>query len=73
MNEIDYKNLLSIYQQKSGDLFVQNIALESRILTYNQIVDTLTKKVNELNNEVELLKSPKPKKSISSKSETWEE
>jgi hypothetical protein len=73
MNEIDYKNLLAIYQQRSSDLFVQNIALESRNLTSNQIIESLTKKINELNIELEELKSSKPKKALASKSESWEE
>lgn len=73
MNEIDYKNLLAIYQQRSSDLFVQNIALESRNLTSNQIIDSLTKRINELSSELEALKSTKSRKSIASKSETWEE
>lgn len=73
MNETDYKNLLTIYQQKSSELFVQNIALESRILTLNQIIDSLSKKLNETNIEVEKLKTSKTRKTGVGKSDTWEE
>lgn len=73
MNETDYKNLLAIYQQKSSDLFVQNIALESRILTSNQIIDSLSKRINELNTELEKIKANKTRKSGVGKSDTWEE
>lgn len=73
MNETDYKNLLTIYQQKSSDLFVQSIALESRILTLNQIIDSLSKKLNEVNAELEKVKASKSRKSGVGKSDTWEE
>jgi uncharacterized coiled-coil protein SlyX len=75
MNEIDYKNLLAIYQQKSSDLFTQTIALESRIITSNQIIESLSNKVNELTGEIEKLKSAsaKTKKSAAEKSDSWEE
>lgn len=72
MNETDYKNLLTVYQQKSSDLFVQNIALESRILTLNQIIDSLSKRMNDLSAELEKLKVSKSRKSGVGKSDTWE-
>lgn len=74
MNEIDYKNLLSVYQQKSADLFVQNIALESRVLTSNQIIESLSKRISELTEEIEKLKtsSTKSRKSGVDKSDTWD-
>lgn len=72
MNEIDYKNLLSTYQQKSAELFVQTIALESRILTSNQIIESLTKRNAELTEELEKLKNSKTRKSGADKSDTWE-
>ncbi len=73
MNEVDYKNLLTIYQQKSSDLFTQTIALESRIITSSQIIESLSNKVNELTNEIEKLKGAKSKKSVVEKSDSWEE
>ena len=53
MNEIDYKTLLSSYQQKSFDLFNQVVALESRLITSNQTIETLQKTVNNLTAELE--------------------
>lgn len=53
MNEIDYKTLLTSYQQKSFDLFNQVVALEAKLSNTNQVVEVLTKKVNELTQELE--------------------
>jgi len=53
MNEIDFKNLLGSYQQKSFDLFNQVIALEAKIMTANQTIDSLTSKINQLSAELE--------------------
>lgn len=53
MNEIDFKNLLGSYQQKSFDLFTQVIALEAKISTANQTIESLTLKINQLSEELE--------------------
>lgn len=53
MNEIDYKTLLSSYQQKSFDLFNQVVALESRLTISNQTIESLQKTVNSLTAELE--------------------
>lgn len=53
MNEIDFKNLLGSYQQKSFDLFTQVIALEAKIATANQTIESLTLKINQLSEELE--------------------
>lgn len=63
MNENDYKTLIITYQQKSFDLFSQVIALEAKLTTANQIVETLMKQVKDLNNELENLKSKNKKTS----------
>jgi regulator of replication initiation timing len=62
MNEQEIKNLLSVYQQKVNDFTAQVIALEARIMNSNQVIEALTKKVNELNEENEKLKSSKSRK-----------
>jgi predicted RNase H-like nuclease (RuvC/YqgF family) len=62
MNEQEIKNLLSVYQQKVSDLTTQTIALEARLINSNQVIEALTKKVNELNEENEKLKSSKSRK-----------
>ena len=50
MNEEDYKAIIAAYQQKSFELFNQNIVLETQVNSYKQKVDVLTKEVNKLNN-----------------------
>ena len=62
MNEQEIKNLLSVYQQKVNDFTAQVIALEARIMNSNQVIELLTKKVNELNEENQKLRSLKSKK-----------
>jgi len=56
MNENDYKTLIITYQQKSFDLFTQVIALEAKLSTANQVIETLMKQTNDLKNELESLK-----------------
>jgi outer membrane murein-binding lipoprotein Lpp len=48
MTEQDLKNLLGVYQQKTHELFSQNIALEAKIATLSSLIEALTSKVNEL-------------------------
>ena len=64
MNENDYKTLIITYQQKSFDLFSQVIALEAKLSSSKQIIEALTLQVNELNSELEILKSKNKKTSI---------
>lgn len=52
MNEEDLKLVLSKYQQKTFELFNQNIVLETQVEKLNAIV-------NELNTEFEKLKKSK--------------
>ena len=56
MNENDYKNLIITYQQKAFDLFSQVVALEARIASSNQLVESLTVQVKNLTLEVDNLK-----------------
>lgn len=65
MNENDYKTLIITYQQKSFDLFSQVIALEAKLASSKQLIEALTFQVNELNSELENLKSKNKK--VSSK------
>lgn len=50
MNDEDYKAIISTYQQKSFELFNQNIVLETQVNSYKQKVDLLTKELDKLNN-----------------------
>jgi chromosome segregation ATPase len=63
MNENDYKTLIITYQQKSFDLFSQVIALEAKLSTSNQFIESLMKQLNDLNSELESLKSKNKKTS----------
>ena len=58
MDEQDYKNLISVYQNKYFDAINQNIALEARELKYRQTIETLNQQVAALEKKV-----PKPKRS----------
>ena len=73
MNEQDYKNLITVYQNKYLDAINQNIALEARELKYRQTIEALNKKVKEQEEVVKSI-SEKPKstrtKKTSSDTET---
>ena len=73
MTENDYKNFIAVYQQKTADLFNQNIALEVRVLSSNQMIDALTKKINEQNEEIESLKTKNNRKSTKTDNSNSEE
>jgi len=64
MNEQDFKYLIASYQQKSFDLFSQSIANDAKIRQLSELVDVLTKKINELQEELNNLNS-KPKRNNS--------
>ena len=66
MNEQDYKNLITAYQNKLFDLINQNVALEARELKYRQTIEFLNQKISEL--------EKKPKRSTrSTRSKSIEE
>lgn len=48
MDEQDYKNLISVYQNKLFDQINQNVALEARELKYRQTIEVLSKKIEQL-------------------------
>jgi hypothetical protein len=50
MTEDDYKAIIAAYQQKSFELFNQNIVLETQLNSFKQKVDLLTIEVNKLKN-----------------------
>ena len=64
MNEQDLKYLIASYQQKSFDLFSQSIANDAKIRQLNDLVEVLTSKVNDQQEELNKLKS-KPKRASS--------
>jgi hypothetical protein len=65
MNETDYRNLILVYQQKVSDFLSQTIALEAKVMTLNQNVEILKKKVQE--QEVQLEKLSTKKKTTTQK------
>jgi len=70
MNEQDLKYLIASYQQRSFDLFSQSVANEAKIRQLNELVESLTKQINEQNIELEKLKT-KVKKPTSTKQEDF--
>ena len=48
LKEDDYKTLISIYQQKTFDLFNQNIALEAKVATLNSLIKELNNTIEEM-------------------------
>jgi hypothetical protein len=48
ISEEDYKTLIAIYQQKTFELFNQNIALEAKTATLNKLVEQLTDNINKI-------------------------
>ena len=59
MEEQDYNNLISVYQNKLFDFMNQNIALEARELKYRQTIELLNKKIQEQDEEIETLSKTK--------------
>ena len=57
MDEQDYKNLISVYQNKYFEVINQSIALQARELKYQQTIETLNQQIAALEKKV-----PKPKR-----------
>ena len=57
MDEQDYTNLISVYQNKYFDAINQNIALEAREMKYRQTIEALNQKITSLEKKI-----PKPKR-----------
>lgn len=61
MTEQDLKYLISSYQQKAFDLLTQSVANDAKVKQLSEVVELLTTKVNQQNEELGKLKS-KPKR-----------
>ena len=48
IKEDDYKTLISVYQQKTFDLFNQNIALEAKVSSLNSLIKELNETIGEM-------------------------
>lgn len=51
ISEDDYKTLISIYQQKTFDLFNQNIALEAKVTTLSSLIESLNDTIEKMTKE----------------------
>jgi len=51
MSEQELKNLIVVYQQKLNESMSQNIALEARLMNSNQVIDSLNRVIEDLNNK----------------------
>lgn len=70
MSEQDLKYLIATYQQKTFELFSQSIANEAKIRQLNDLVEALTTKVNEQQQEIEKL-SQKPKRTTKTENDDF--
>ncbi len=48
MVDIDYQSLLSSYQRKVTELINQNIVYEAKLNAQSNVIEELTKKINQL-------------------------
>lgn len=72
MSEQELKNIISVYQQKTNDLMAQNVVLEAKLATSNQLIEALTNKVNELNEQnMQIASSKKTTKSPKNEGEDF--
>ena len=47
MNESEIKNLIVTYQKRVNDFLSQSIAMEAKVLTLTQQVESLTSKIDK--------------------------
>lgn len=71
MNEQDLKYLISSYQTTCSELFTQSIATNAKVRQLTDIVESLTAKVKEQQEELESLKQ-KPKRITKSNSSDFQ-
>jgi hypothetical protein len=70
MSEQELKTLLGVYQQKTYELFTQNVALEAKVSNLSSLVEVLTKRLNEITNPVQ--EESKPTRKTPSKKDGGE-
>jgi len=51
ISEDNYKTLISVYQQKTFELFNQNIALEAKVSTLGSLVESLNETIENITKE----------------------
>ena len=70
ISEEDYKTLISVYQQKTFELFNQNIALEAKNFTLNSLVQKLTENLTTVTKAAERNNKRKTKSSTPDETDT---
>ena len=71
MDENGYKMILGVYQKKTHEMLAQIIALETRILGLNNVVEQLSTKVTDQENLLIQLRGKKKPKNITIDSEDF--
>ena len=71
MDENEYKTILGVYQKKTHEMLAQIIALETRVLGLNNVVEQLSTKVTDQENLLIQLKGKKKPKNITIDSEDF--
>jgi hypothetical protein len=51
ISEDNYKTLISVYQQKTFEIFNQNIALEAKVVTLGSIIESLNETIENITKE----------------------
>jgi predicted RNase H-like nuclease (RuvC/YqgF family) len=55
ISEDNYKTLISVYQQKTFEIFNQNIALEAKVVTLGSIIESLNETIENITKEKDKL------------------
>jgi|TARA_R100000231_G_scaffold114030_1_gene84754 hypothetical protein len=57
--ENDFKYLISAYKNTSSDLFTQSIALQAKVRQLTDVIQTLSDKVKEQQEQIQKLSKPR--------------
>ena len=71
MDENEYKMLLGVYKKKTHEMLAQIIALETRVLGLNNVIEQLSTKVTDQENLLIQLRGNKKPKNITKDSEDF--
>ncbi len=71
MDENEYKMILGVYQKKTHEMLAQIIALETRVLGLNNVVEQISEMLTDQENLLIQLKGKKKPKNITQDSEDF--
>ena len=71
MDENEYKMILGVYQKKIHEMLAQIIALQTRVLGLNNVVEQLSTKVTDQENLLIQLRGKKKPKNITQDTEDF--